>query len=195
VEDGAMEKLNEMSVADRYRAAAENFSRLVDGVADWDAPSPVKEWTARDVVGHLVTWVPGMVGGGSGLAFPEGLDAATDPVGAWRGLDARVRGSRHSDEAGAIHSNPHTGEAPVDKVIDQYVSPDLVFHAWDLGKASGQDPELDEDFMAGAYAGMSEASEMIRGSGQFGEQQSVAEDASITDKFFAFIGRDPNWTP
>lgn len=191
-----MENLNEKSLSERYTAAADNFTRLVEGVRDWDAPSPVEEWTARDVVGHLVTWVPGMVGGGSGLAFPEGFDASADPVTAWAALDARVRAIlAEPSEAGAVHSNPNTGEAPVEKVIDQYVTPDLVFHAWDLAKASGQDPELDEDYIAGAYAGMSQMSDMIRGSGQFGEQQPVADDASTTDKFFAFIGRDPNWTP
>ena len=58
-----MEGLGAMSPAERYAAAADNFTRLVGGVSDWDGPSPVKEWTAREVVGHLVTWVPGMIGG------------------------------------------------------------------------------------------------------------------------------------
>lgn len=37
--------------------------------------------------------------------------------------------------------------------------------------------------------------DMIRGSGQFGVQQDVPADASVVEKFFAFIGRDPRWTP
>ena len=94
-----------------------------------------------------------------------------------------------------VHSNPHTGQAPVAQVIDGYVTPDLVFHGWDLARASGQDPELDEDYIAGAYAGMTGMADMIRGSGQFGVQQDVPADASVVEKFFAFIGRDPRWTP
>ena len=46
-----MEGLGAMSPAERYAAAADNFTRLVGGVSDWDGPSPVKEWTAREVVG------------------------------------------------------------------------------------------------------------------------------------------------
>ena len=83
----------------------------------------------------------------------------------------------------------------VAQVIDGYVTPDLVFHGWDLARASGQDPELDEDYIAGAYAGMTGMADMIRGSGQFGVQQDVPADASVVEKFFAFIGRDPRWTP
>ena len=82
-----MEGLGAMSPAERYAAAADNFTRLVGGVSDWDGPSPVKEWTAREVVEHLVTWVPGMIGGGSGLEFPSGEGALADPVAAWRALD------------------------------------------------------------------------------------------------------------
>ena len=55
-----MEGLGAMSPAERYAAAADNFTRLVGGVSDWDGPSPVKEWTAREVVGH--TWSPGCPG-------------------------------------------------------------------------------------------------------------------------------------
>ena len=62
-------------------------------------------------------------------------------------------------------------------------------------RATGQDDRLDEDYLAGALAGMQARAEMIRASGQFGEQQPVPDDASVQERFFAFIGRDPRWTP
>ena len=36
---------------------------------------------------------------------------------------------------------------------------------------------------------------MIRASGQFGQQQPVPDDASVQERFLAFIGRDPRWAP
>lgn len=191
-----MHGLSDLSVTDRYLVVADNFGRLVAGVNDWNAPTPVAEWTARDVVGHFTSWVPEMVGGGSGLTFPSGPSETEDPVAAWALLDGRLREIlADPTEAATAHRNPHTGEAPVAQVIDRYITPDLVFHAWDLARASGQDPELDEAYLADAHAGMSQMGDVIRGSGQFGEQQPVATDASATERFFAFIGRDPHWTP
>ena len=42
---------------------------------------------------------------------------------------------------------------------------------------------------------MQAQAEMIRASGQFGQQQPVPDDASVQERFLAFIGRDPRWAP
>ena len=36
--------------ADDHRRVAADFTKVVDGVTDWDAPAPVEGWAARDVV-------------------------------------------------------------------------------------------------------------------------------------------------
>lgn len=184
------------TIADRYRTAAAAFTTTVGDVTDWDARTPVAEWRARDVVGHLVEWLPGMLGGGSDVVFEPVPPAATDPVGAWTAFDRQVQAIL-DDPASAerIHRNPHTGENPVPAVIDQYFTPDVVMHRWDLARSNGLDDRLDPDFVRDAFAGMTAMSEMIRGSGQFGEQQPVADDAPEQDRFIAFIGRDPAWSP
>ena len=54
--------------ADEYREIAGRFTELVEGVPDdatWNRRSPVPEWTARDVVGHLVGWLPGFLATGA----------------------------------------------------------------------------------------------------------------------------------
>ena len=43
-------------------------------------------------------------------------------------------------------------------------------------------------------AGMQQMAPVIRASGQFGDQQPVADDASAQEKLIAFIGRDPHWS-
>ncbi len=59
-------------IADRYRRIAGTFTQRVSEVpADaWDNQSPVPEWATRDVVRHLVDWVPPMLSSGSDLVFP-----------------------------------------------------------------------------------------------------------------------------
>ena len=45
-------------IARRDRERAARFGDVVDAVRNWDAPTPVAQWRARDVVAHLTTWFP-----------------------------------------------------------------------------------------------------------------------------------------
>lgn len=191
-----MTSLTEMSVVERYRAAAATFTERVHGTRDWDAPSPVAEWRARDVVGHLSTWLPALVASGSQVELAPVPSAEDDPVAAWAGTDAQVRALLEdpaTDEVEFAHE--HIGELPLPEMLDQFFTPDVVFHTWDLARATGQDDRLDEGFIANALEGMSARADLIRSSGQFGEQQPVPENATTQERFLAFIGRDPRWSP
>lgn len=188
--------LNDVNNRQRYQRSAANFSRVVAGVTDWDAPTPVTEWTARDIVGHLTTWLPGLLGSGAPIAFVPIPDARRDPVAAWAGIDGQVQAILDDEElAGSPFTSTYFEPMSVGEVIDRFFTSDVVFHTWDLAKASGQDPQLDEQYIGAAYDGMQQMSETIRESGQFGEQQPVPEDATPVEEFFAFIGRNPRWTP
>ncbi|MFI6315081.1 maleylpyruvate isomerase N-terminal domain-containing protein [Nocardia fusca] len=48
--------------ADRHAFDAARFTELVEsaGPGDWSRPSPVAEWTALDIVAHLVEWSRGL---------------------------------------------------------------------------------------------------------------------------------------
>lgn len=182
--------------ADRYRTVAAGFTERVRGVTDWDAPTPVQEWRARDVVGHLVGWLPGMLAGGSDVRFAPVPSTDEDPVGAWVQFDAQVQAlldDPTTDEA--IHRNPHTGENPVSAVVDQYFTTDVALHTWDLARSNGLDDQLDPAFVHESLAGMTAQADLIRGSGQFGEQQPVPDDATELEQLMAFLGRDPRWRP
>ena len=189
--------LTQLPPAEKYREIAAGFTAAVAGVTDWDAPTPVAEWCARDVVGHLVTWLPEMIQGGSDVRFAEGPTADEDPVGAWAQLDGQLRALFADPESGRhLHSNPHTGsDRPVPEVIDQFFTGDVFFHTWDLARSSGQDDRLDPGMVHDAYTGMSAAEEHLRPTGQFGQQQPVPADATEQERLFAFLGRDPRWTP
>lgn len=188
--------MTRMSIPERYRTAAAGFTQRVEGTRDWDAPTPVAQWRARDVVDHLVTWLPGLLRTASTVRLSPVASAQDDPVQAWRELDAQVA-ALLGDPATAelVLRNQYVGPTPVPVAVDQLFTPDVVFHTWDLARATGQDDTLDEQFIARAYEGMVQNAEMIRGSGQFGEQQPVPDDATTQERFFAFIGRDPRFRP
>ncbi|WP_193103598.1 TIGR03086 family protein [Brachybacterium sp. FME24] len=189
--------LSQLPPAEKYRTIASGFTATVGGVADWDAPSPVAEWRARDVVRHLTTWLPAMIQGGSTFRFEEGPSAEQDPVGAWTHLDSQIHALFEDPDADRhLHSNPHTGQdRPLPEVIDEFFTGDVFFHTWDLARSSGQDDRLDPGMVHDAFTGMSAMEEYLRPSGQFGQQQPVPDDATEQEKLFAFLGRDPRWTP
>ena len=180
----------------RHRSIAGRFTDAVHGTSDWDAPSPVPEWTARDVVGHLVEWFPPFLASGSGIVLPEGPTVADDPVTAWQThADAVQAVLDDPDTAGRVFSDPHTGDLPLDQAIDRFYTVDVFMHTWDLARATGQDDTLDPALSAELLAGMEPIDELLRSSGQYGPAVPVADDAPVQDRMVAFIGRDPAWRP
>lgn len=94
-----------------------------------------------------------------------------------------------------VHRHRHTGENPVPVLIDRIFTGDVFFHTWDLARSSGQDDTLDADLVHEALLGMRAAEDVLRPSGQFGEQQPVPAGATEQEELFAFLGRDPRWSP
>lgn len=185
-----MSALTDATPAQRHRILADRFAALIDGVQDWDAPSPVKEWTAAGVVDHM-GWLPGLLATWDvQLVIPEAQGRAER----FAAQTAAVQALLDGPEADRVIDTQVFGVLPLAVVIDQFYNFDLFAHAWDLAKASGQDASLDADFAAGAYQGMSAMGPVLHESGQFGTPQPVADDASPQDKLIALIGRDPAWT-
>ena len=61
-------------IAERYRRVAGRFTERAHEVPDaaWDQPAPCDGWVARDVVRHLVEWVPAFFDAAGGPALPAG---------------------------------------------------------------------------------------------------------------------------
>lgn len=183
------------SLAEQHRAHAARFTALVDGTTDWEAPTPVAEWKARDVVRHLVEWLPGLLASGGEVTIAAG-PAVDDPASSWAHQRDAVQAILDDPAAAAAaFTSPMTGDTTVGAVLGQFYVPDIYMHAWDLARATGQDDSLDEELSAEMLAGMSTIEDVLRASGQFGTRQPVADDASATEQLMAFIGRDPGWRP
>ena len=187
-----MTRLPDQPMGDKHRIIAEGFTQRVLHVSDWDAPTPVKEWRARDVVGHLL-WIRDVLG--DAVEVGPAPDLAS-PVNAWIEHSGRIQAILDDPASMDLpHSHPMTGDNPVPVLIDRIYTGDIFFHTWDLARSNGLDDSLDPDFVHDAYVGMSAAEEFLRPSGQFGEQQPVPADATETEKLMAFLGRDPRWRP
>jgi uncharacterized protein (TIGR03086 family) len=181
--------------AERHREIGRVFTDRVRGTRLWDSPAPVCGWTARDVVRHLVEWLPAFLAGGSTVLLPAVPSVDDNPVGAWQAhVDAVQALLDDPATAGRTLSNSHIGAFPVDQAIDQFYTSDVFMHTWDLARATGQDDRLDPRFCALLLAGMEPMEHVIRSSGQYGPRVPVPDDADVQARLLGFIGRDPHWT-
>ena len=183
--------------SDHHRRIADAFSeRVADVGTRWDDPTPVPEWSVRDIVRHLVEWLPGFLASGSAVRLPTGPSVDDDPFGAWRAHCAAVQAVLDDPViAGGLLTDLHIGELSVAEAIDRFYTPDVFMHTWDLARATGQDDGLDADTCATMLAGLQPIDQLLRDSGQYGPRMPVADDASAVDRLMAFIGRDPEWRP
>jgi uncharacterized protein (TIGR03086 family) len=187
--------LSELTAAARHRRIAGDFTDRVRRVTDWDVPAPVAGWTARDVVDHLLTWLPSFLSAG-GVELPSGPAVADDPVAAWTHHADAVQALLDDPErAAAAFSHPQVGSLPAGEAVDRFYTSDVFMHTWDLARASGQDVTLEPGFCTLLLAGMAPMEELLRTSGQYGPAVEVPADADPETRLIGFIGRDPSWRP
>jgi len=185
------------SAAARHRRVAGTFTERAGAAGDWDAPTPVAGWAARDVVRHLVEWFPSFLTAGAGIELPSGPPVDDDPAATWRHQASAVQVVL-DDPASAgrtFELVPHIAATPLPEAIDRFYTSDVFMHTWDLARATAQDDRLDPDECAVLLGGMEPFEEVMRASGQYGPKVDVAPNADVQTRLLAFIGRDPDWRP
>jgi uncharacterized protein (TIGR03086 family) len=178
-------------IAERYERITGQFGDRVRGVpaGRWEDPSPCEGWTARDVVGHLVEWIPGFFGA-QGVEFPPVPSVDDDPVAAWEAVQQTIgRVLADPAVAGKEISTPFSTQS-LAETVDMIVTGDVFTHTWDLARATGQDESLDPDQlqrMVEAMGAMPE--EALRADGMFGPALDAPSGADDQTRFLAYVGR------
>ncbi|MDH3050963.1 TIGR03086 family protein [Gordonia alkanivorans] len=186
--------LTELDPAARHREVAAGFADAIAVVADWDAPTPVDGWAARDVVAHLVDWFTGFLDAG-GVRLPGGPGVADDPARAWSAHAAAVQDLLDGPSAQETFTHPMAGEHRLADAVDRFYTADVFMHSWDLARSQGVTPDLDPDYARMLLDGMIPIDELLRGSGQYGPAVEVPADADAVSRLMGFVGRDPAWSP
>lgn len=183
------------STAERFRRVAGRFTDRVGEVTPerWDRPAPCEGWVARDVVRHLVEWVPAFMGR-AGVELPNGVSVDDDPAAAWSELATVLQAALDDPDLAAreFDAGP-PGRMSVADAIGLVVLGDVLIHTWDLARATGLDETLDPVVVPSMLAGMQPLDDMLRESGHYGPKVAVPDGADDRTKLIAFTGRDPNW--
>jgi uncharacterized protein (TIGR03086 family) len=166
---------------------------------DWRRTSPCSGWTALDVLGHVGT----TVGFGTKLlrgespawspSDPPGANVVGDPRLWW---DALVNPAR---QAVANVDLTMEVDSPVGRrtIGDGLSFPalDLFIHAWDLAHSVGRDVVIPPEVIEfGRITFGPIPPEQMRSPGIFGDPVAAPPDATHSETFIAWTGRDPRWT-
>jgi uncharacterized protein (TIGR03086 family) len=181
--------------ADRWARVADGFSARADGVPPeaWDAPTPCAGWVARDIVGHLVEWVPPFLGAGAEVELTDIPSVDDDPAAAWRTLRGQIDAILAAPDVGTRQfAHPRAGNHALPDAIDMFVTGDVLVHTWDLARATGQDETLDAEAVHAQLVGLEALPpEMLAESGQYGRAVVVDPDTDAQTRMLALTGRDP----
>jgi uncharacterized protein (TIGR03083 family) len=177
-------------ISERFARVAEAFTSRVAAVpeAAWNNPTPCEGWVARDVVRHLVEWLPppgfllGSFGVDPGPIPPVVRDAIQGA------LDDPV-------VAGRVEDCGPAGRLSLEAAVDMTCTPDVLIHTWDLARATGLDERLDVDEVHRQVVAIeslpAEVDEAMRSSGHYGPRVAVAPDADEQSRLLAYMGRRP----
>lgn len=176
--------------ADRYRRLAADFADTITAVpADrWASPSPCEDWTARDVVRHMVdnqTMFEGLVG----RELTGGPSVDDDPLAAWTYVRDVVQADLEDPERASAEFDGFAGRSTFKAAVDRFLCMDLIVHRWDLARAAGLDVQLDPSDVTRVVEQAAEFGDMLRSPGVCGPAVEPAADASDQDKMLALLGR------
>ncbi|MFI5046765.1 MAG: TIGR03086 family metal-binding protein [Acidimicrobiia bacterium] len=180
------------AISDRYRKIAAGFTTQVDNVPDdrWSSPSPCEDWSARDVVGHLIG-AHNMFLGFIDKSYEPSVTVDDDPLAAWlEARDTMAAALEDPDTARAVYENP-MGKSVFEESANRFVTGDVLIHTWDLARAVGSDVTLDADEVSIVLAEYKTLGDNLRSPRVFGPEVPLPDDASEQDRLIAFTGRDP----
>ena len=179
-------------VSERYARLSDAFAAKIAAVpaGKWNSQSPCQDWTARDVVGHVIT-TQGMFLGFVGQELGDIPSADNDPLAAWNAARARVQENLDDPERAKAEFQGFSGTSTFEAGVDKFLCSDLVVHGWDLARAAGLDDRMPPEDIERVRRNMESMGDALRGPQAFGPALEAPPDAGEQERLLAFLGRRP----
>ena len=180
-----------MDPLELYEHASEWTKSKIEGAkGNLDSKTACEEWTARDLINHLlhgkelfVGAVEGKAPSGPPQGKPPELLGDGDPVQAFEDVRQAVLGAFRKD--GVLEDQRNQMMAGIAFV-------DTLTHGWDLAKGTGQDTTMPPGLADAAMGAIGGQLTPERRGDSFKPEVEVPADASAQDKLIAYMGRQPN---
>jgi uncharacterized protein (TIGR03086 family) len=177
-------------ISQRYARRGDAFAAKIAAVPDerWSAPTPCENWTARELVAHVVDSQGVFLGfvGGSVGDIPSVDD---DPLGAWNGARAVVQQGLEDPEQAEAEFEGGMGKQTFEGAVDRFLSFDLVVHGWDLARAAGLDDRIPAEDVERTWEQAQAFGHAMRSPRAFGPEVEPPPGADAQVRLLAFLGR------
>ncbi|SES97252.1 TIGR03086 family metal-binding protein [Geodermatophilus poikilotrophus] len=183
-----------------YLRALDRLSTVVDAVpADcWDVPTPCPDWSARQLLGHLVDGQHQVLAMATGVGSrPPVTDSAAlgalggrAPAATWSEVRQQITRALAGIAPSTSVATP-LGSQTVGQLLGiALIEP--VVHAWDLATATGQAADLDPDAVRALLPGVLALGDRLQATGMYRAAVRVPGQAPPQDQLLAAVGRNPN---
>ena len=181
-----------------YQGAVQQLSTKLAAVSanQHNSSTPCSEWTVQSLINHAIAvqvFANNVLSGAavdpatmSDVAHPlpsEGAGAALKAI-----TDTTLATLRSLDLAATVETP--FGAMPGGQFIMVPIT-DMIVHAWDVAKATGQNTTLDSGLAELGFNVLTPIAPMGRQNGAFGPEVSVPETASFQDRMLGLSGRTP----
>jgi len=170
---------------EHYRRTGVWASQLVANTPDLSVATPCDEWTARELLNHMLDTQRYFAGTARGEDVsppgPNPPELLSDNPGkdverAWADVDSAFTPDGVIEKTG-----PALGIA----------LSDLLIHSWDLARATGQDATMPPGLAEASYQAIHGKFTDEQRKGLFKPEVAVGADASAQDKLLGYTGRTP----
>ena len=183
-----------MEPVERIEKATAHTATIVHGVRSGQLsdPTPCSEFDVRALLNHMIGGLDMLRNAAAGgePKMPEGDQFGEDP-----GADYDARRTKLLEALASEGVLDRGWKMPFGELPGQMMASiafvEHVTHGWDLAKATGQDATIPEPLLTEAVGVVTPMDAMWRMDGVCGPKVDVPDSASPTEKYAAFMGRQP----
>jgi uncharacterized protein (TIGR03086 family) len=165
---------------------------------DWQRASPCQGWRALDVLGHVgqATRFGTLLLQGAQPAWspvePPGAVIEGSPEAWWDDLAGQARSVVEGVDLSREVDSP-VGRRSIGQGLS-FPALDLYIHGWDIAKSAGFDLVIPSEAIEFTHAVIAPIpAEQVRSSRVFAAERPAPVDATESEVFLAWAGRDPAW--